>query len=464
MVLQVPIDFLLLLLAAVSAYYLRFTDWAIGLRPVLFHLTLAQFFDTALWVALGWLIIFAFSGLYSTDPNKKLTHDLSRVFLACSTGLAAVSMYALFSQSLFDSRFLILISWVLAVLYVSFGRILMRGIKGLMYRAGLGLRRVVVIGEEKLAMEMITVLQKRKELGYKVVAHYSGFGDDAIRELSEKNLDELIFINPRASEEETLRALDFCDERHIVFKYSADLFAALSANNVIYPLAGVPIVEMKRTRLDGWSKVVKRFFDIVASLLLIILFSPVMLLTALIILLETGRPIIYKNERVREKGKKFFAYKFRSMYQKDSTGAQFGNGGKKAEEREKELIATQGTKSGPIYKIGNDPRVTKFGGFIRKFSIDELPQFFNVLKGEMSLVGPRPHQAREVAGYTKRHKRVFSIKPGITGLSQISGRSDLSYEEEEQLDVLYIEKWSLWLDFVIFIKTPFILFKKRKAL
>lgn len=463
-VLQMPVDFLMLVLAVVSAYYLRFTDWAINLRPVLFHLTLVQFFNTAVWVALGWIIIFAFSGLYSTDPNKKLTHDLSRVFLACSTGLSVVAMYALFAQSLFDSRFLILSSWALAVMYVGIGRILMRGIKGLMYRAGLGLRRVVVIGGDKLATEIITVLEKRKELGYKIIAHYSSFGASAINELSRKNLDELIFINPRAREEETMQAMDFCDEKHIVFKYSADLFATLSANNVIYPLAGVPIVEMRRTRLDGWGKVVKRIFDIFGSLILIILFSPLMLLTAVIILFETGLPIIYKNERVREKGKKFFAYKFRSMFKKDSTGPQFGSGGKKAEVKEKELIATQGTKKGPIYKIGNDPRITGFGKLIRKFSIDELPQFFNVLKGEMSMVGPRPHQVREVAGYTKRHKRVFSIKPGITGLSQISGRSDLSYEEEEQLDVLYIEKWSLWLDFVIFIKTPFILFKKRKAL
>ena len=464
MVLQVPVDFFMLILAAASAYYLRFTDWAIALRPVLFHLTMAEFFDISVWVALGWMAIFAFSGLYRPDPNKKLAHDLGRVFLACSTGLAAVAMYALFAQSLFDSRFLILFGWGFSIMYVGFGRILTRGLKGIMYRAGVGLRRVAVVGADDLTREMVAILRARKELGYDVVATGANFGESWLAEAGEGNLDELIFMNPRAKEDEAFAAMNFCDERHIVFKYSADLFAALSANNAIYPLAGVPIVEMKRTKLDGWGKVVKRIFDIIGSVVAIIIFSPLMILTAFAILLETGRPIIYKNERVGEKGKKFFVYKFRSMFKEDSTGPQFGENGKLAEEKEKELIAAKSARKGPIYKIADDPRVTAFGRFIRKYSIDELPQFFNVLKGEMSLVGPRPHQAREVAGYTRRHKRTFSVRPGISGLAQVSGRSDLSYEEEEQLDVLYIEKWNLLLDLVIFVKTPFILFKKRRAI
>ena len=152
------------------------------------------------------------------------------------------------------------------------------------------------------------------------------------------------------------------------------------------------------------------------------------------------------------------------MYQKDSTGVQFGESGKKAEKKEKELIKKKSVRKGPIYKIKDDPRVTPFGRFIRRWSIDELPQFFNVIMGNMSIVGPRPHQPREVAKYEKHHKKVLTLKPGITGFPQISGRSDLSFEEEVRLDVLYIEKWSLFTDLIIFIKTPFVLFKKRKAL
>jgi lipopolysaccharide/colanic/teichoic acid biosynthesis glycosyltransferase len=152
------------------------------------------------------------------------------------------------------------------------------------------------------------------------------------------------------------------------------------------------------------------------------------------------------------------------MYQKDCTGPQFGESGKVAMEKEQALIAERNTKNGPVYKIANDPRVTPFGRFLRWSSIDELPQLLNVLFGSMSLVGPRPHQPREVSQYESHHKKVFAIKPGITGMAQISGRSDLSFDDEVRLDVFYIEHWSLWLDIIICLKTPFVLFRKRKAL
>ena len=173
---------------------------------------------------------------------------------------------------------------------------------------------------------------------------------------------------------------------------------------------------------------------------------------------------MYKNERVTSRGKRFFTYKFRSMYQKDCTGPQFGTSGDEALKREEALIRSHSIKEGPVYKIANDPRVTGIGRFLRRCSLDELLQFFNVFMGDMSLVGPRPHQPREIAQYDSHHKKVFAIKPGITGMAQISGRSDLSFDDEVRLDVFYIEHWSLWLDVIIFMKTPFVLLKKRRAL
>ena len=274
-------------------------------------------------------------------------------------------------------------------------------------------------------------------------------------------MEQIILTQPHAREKEALALLRFSNQHHIRFTYSADVFATLSSNMSIHPVAGVPMVELKPTRLDGWGRVVKRIFDVVVSIAVFILVSPLLLCTAIIILIETGWPVIYKNERVGYKGKTFSTYKFRSMHQNDCTGKQFGELGEEAEKKEKELIKKQSIKKGPIYKISHDPRVTRFGKYIRRWSIDELPQFINVLKGNMSVVGPRPHQPREVDLYKKDHPTVFSIRPGITGLAQISGRSDLSFEEEMQLDLLYIERWSVWLDIIIFIKTPFILFKKR---
>jgi exopolysaccharide biosynthesis polyprenyl glycosylphosphotransferase len=464
MIFQVPLDAVMLFLAAVSAYALRFTDWAVALKTPTFTLSMIDFLEIAVLVIPVWLVIFAWTGLYSIDPNKKFSGVLIRIILSCSTGIAVIAMYILFSQQLFDSRFLVAAGWGFALLYISLGRFLMRGVQGVLYRAGIGLRHVAVVGADTVAKQLIEILTERKELGYRVVASSRHFTSAFAKKLEKKLPDEILFVSPRAVEEEALAALDFANAHHIGFKYSADLFATLSANMKVHPLGGVPIVELRRTRLEGWGRVVKRLFDVVMSIVVLGVVSPIILLTSLIIAIETGRPIIYKNERVGVRKRTFVTLKFRSMYQKDSTGTQFGESGKQAEEKEKELIAVQGTKHGPIYKVGNDPRVTPFGRFIRRWSIDELPQFINVLRGDMSIVGPRPHQPREVAGYAKLHMHVFSVKPGITGLAQISGRSDLSYEEEMRLDILYIERWSIWLDIIIFIKTPFILFRKRKAL
>ncbi len=464
MMLQVPLDFLLLILSGVSAYYLRYTNWAIALKPVLFDISVTNFIEIIMPVAVVWLVVFALAGLYSVDPNRKLMNTIGRVFLACSAGLSVVALYIMFTQQLFDSRFLAAGTWAFSLLYITLGRLIIRGIKAILYRKGIGSRGVAIIGHHGAAEEIIKTLKQRKELGYIVIGQYVHFDKNTKKDLKKKKPDEIIFTNPRAHEDETLEAIEFCNDNHITFKYSADLFDTFSTNMTVHPLAGIPVVELKRTPLEGWGRIIKRIFDIIASTFMIIIFSPIMLLVGIGILVETGSPVIYKNKRVGIRGNKFFAWKFRSMYKKDCTGEQFGERGVHAEKREKELIKKQSVRVGPIYKIKDDPRVTKFGKFLRRSSLDELPQFFNVLFGSMSIVGPRPHQPREVEQYEKDHKHVLTIKPGITGLAQISGRSDLSFDEEIRLDVFYIEKWSLLLDIIIFLKTPFILFRKRKAL
>lgn len=464
MIAQVPVDFLLLLLAATTAFTVRFTDWAIAIKPVLFTFSLQEFLVISYPVAIGWLLLFALFGLYSTDQNRKLGRDLVRVFFACSVGLAGVAVYVMFSQHLFDSRFLVLASWVCAVIFVSLGRILMRGLKSLLYRSNIGQRHVVVVGSEEQRESIEKTFCERPELGYKVVQSFDAISSDELKALDKIQFDEIILLLPKVREKETLKLMAYCNRRHKTFKYSADMFATYGANMAVYPVAGIPMIELKRTKLEGWWRVIKRVFDVVVSFCLIIMLSPLMAFVACVIWFETGRPIIYKNLRVGIRGRQFFTFKFRSMYTADSTGPQFGEAGEEAEKNEKKLIKKQSTKKGPIYKISNDPRVTPFGRFIRRWSIDELPQLLNVFAGDMSLVGPRPHQPREVEKYKDAYPTVFTLKPGITGLSQISGRSDLAFEEEMKLDILYTERWSILLDLIILLKTPFILFQKRKAL
>lgn len=463
--LQLPVDFLMLLLAGFTAYQLRFAGLITSIRPVLFLQSLSweKFWPIMLWVSAGWLVIFALSGLYSTNPNRKFARDFTRIIMACSTGFAGITTYVFFSLQKFDSRFLVLASWILAMIFVTVGRLVLRGVKTLLYRAGVGLRHTVIIGGEAVAKTIQETLVATPGLGYQVISSYDHFDDHAAKVLAGSAPDEIIFASPKSRVEEALSAIDFCNEHHITFKYSADLFDTISSNMSISTIAGVPIVELRRTRLTGWGRIAKRLVDIVGSIILLTLSIPLYILSALAVLIETGFPIIYKNERVGQYGQKFFTLKFRSMYQKDSTGSQFGEAGEKALEQEKALIAKQSIKSGPVYKIANDPRITGVGRFIRRWSIDELPQFWNVLKGEMSLVGPRPHQPREVDLYEKHHKILLHIKPGITGLAQISGRSDLTFEEEAKLDTFYIEHWSLYLDLIILIKTPFVVLKRKGA-
>lgn len=461
MVLQVPVDFLMLVFAGVMAYYLRFTDWALALRPVLFDLTAPQYMEYVIQVAPIWIVIYALIGLYTPSRSRRFAQDVLRIILGTLAGLAFVAMYILFTQQLFDSRFLVAATSLLAVLWVTVGRLGLRALKGLLYRSGYGLRRAVIIGSDEIAKQLHDVFAGRPEFGYQIVGTHASFSEGLAKKLKKLRIDEIIVTNPRKNESSSLAALEYANEAHIGFKYSADLFSTLAANRSVHPLAGVPMVEVKRTRLEGWGRIVKRVFDIIVSIVMLIILSPIIIGSAFFILIETGLPIIYKNKRVGVRGKEFVTYKFRSMYQKDSTGDGFG--GKAAMKREQELIKKQNSKKGPIYKVEDDPRVTPIGKILRGTSIDEIPQFWNVLIGNMSVVGPRPHQPREVQGYDKKHKLAFSVKPGITGLAQISGRSDLTYEEEMRLDILYIEKWSLWLDLIICIKTPFIILKRRKV-
>ena len=234
----------------------------------------------------------------------------------------------------------------------------------------------------------------------------------------------------------------------------ADLLGTKVLKTELTEYAGLPIMEVKKTPLEGWGRIIKRLFDMVASLILIVILSPILLAIAAAIKLDSHGPIFFSRRddnsplfRVGQGGKIFRYFKFRSMRDRSY----------------KELAELNLRKEGPLVKIKNDPRITRVGKFIRRFSIDELPELFLVLVGKMSLVGPRPHLPEEVAKYERHHKKVLTLKPGITGLAQISGRSDLSFEEEVKLDTYYIENWSFLLDLTILLRTPMAVLRGRKA-
>jgi exopolysaccharide biosynthesis polyprenyl glycosylphosphotransferase len=460
-VILVPLDFLMLIAAALAAYFLRFATLS-ALRPVIYEMPFWEFLKISLFMGAIWLVIFALSGLYTIGGTRRILDELAKIFLACSAGLAVIIVLIFFERDLFSSRFIILAAWVLAIVFVSFGRLATRFIQRVLFRRGIGVHRVVIIGEDKSADILVNEFYKNPSLGLRVVKRYKKFDDEAAKELEElyraMGVDEVIQAAGTASREETLELIDFCNEHHIVFKYSADIFSVQAAKIDIRDYAGVPVAEIKRTRLEGWGRVYKRIFDILGSLILIVITSPIMITAAIAVKIDSRGPVFWSRlddgspvERIGQNGKPFHYFKFRSM--KPGTHNL----------RYTEL-AEQDFRRGPLVKIKNDPRVTRVGRFIRRTSIDELPELFLVLAGKMSLVGPRPHLPEEVARYKKHHKKVLIVKPGITGLAQISGRADLDFEEEVKIDVYYIENWSLRLDLYILFKTPFVvLFGKGVA-
>ena len=461
----VPLDFAMIVLAGISAYYIRYTEFFQRFRPIIFDLEFYGYIKIVLLIALFWLVIFALAGLYNIKGAKKLVKEIYRVILACSTGLMLIVVLIFIRRELFDSRFIVLAGWVLAIIYISIARGLIRLVQRGLFKYGIGVHKVILVGNSKTTDNLIHEFSSQKNSGYEVVKRLRDFNIDTAQELAEflksRQIDEIIQSDPNLTKAETLRLYDFTDEHHLIFKYAADLLGAKVLKTEVAEVAGIPIVEVKKTPLDGWGRIVKRIFDIIAAIFFIIFFSPIMVVAALFVKLDSRGPIFYKNERVSKTGV-FKLFKFRSMQIQHCVGQEYGDDS--ALKYEKGLIEKQNTKQGePVYKIADDPRLTRVGKFIRRYSIDELPQFFNVLAGNMSLTGPRPHQPREVARYEHHHKKVMSIKPGITGLAQISGRSDLSFEDEVKLDIYYIEDWSLLFDLAILLRTPLAVFKGRKA-
>jgi len=462
--LLVPLDFLMIILAGVSAYYLRFTALATDIRPVIFNLPFGEYFQILLLIAAAWVVIFALAGLYNIKGLRSLSQEFYSVILACSTGLMLVVVLIFIFRELFSSRFIVLAGWFLAIVYISAARIIIRSIQKILLSHGVGVHKIALVGNSKTTDILIHEFSSRKNLGYEIVKRLNNFSLESQEDLAEYlqtgQVDEIMQSDPNLSKAEMLRLFDFADANHIIFKYVADLLGAKVLKTEVAEIAGLPIVLVKETPLDGWGRIIKRIFDIIFSLFFIIILSPLLIITATIIKLDSRGPVIYKNERVIKSGA-FKLFKFRSMIYQHCVGEEYGRD--QALELEKKLIEEKNTKDGPIYKIGDDPRLTGVGKFIRRWSLDELPQLFNVLLGQMSLVGPRPHQPREVAKYERHHKKVLTVKPGITGLAQISGRSDLSFEDEVKLDSYYIENWSLVIDLSVLFRTPLAVFRKRQV-
>jgi exopolysaccharide biosynthesis polyprenyl glycosylphosphotransferase len=463
--LRVPVDYLAAFAAFLLAYYIRpITDLIPGVQfnfgPELMpHWD--DYIKLALSASLFLVFMFAVSHLYSLRVNHKFSKSfLKIVFLVTSWMMFIIAYYFLVVHQLFFSRIALIHIWLFTIIFVSIGRLFIQLIQSFLLRYGFGKRRILFIGANTLAdrfcdsikkdrsYEIIGALESKIFSRSKEQLQIIGVYDNLESVVKKYEVEEIIQSEMHLSDQEARGLHSFCRSRQIKYHFIPDLIRLQTTNVEVRMTNNIPLVSLKDTSLDGWGHILKRIFDVIISSVLIIILIPFWIIIGIIIKLDSKGPVIYKSKR-KYRDKIFSVYKFRSMVCD-------------ADDLKKDLLKLN-ERSGPMFKIKDDPRVTKIGRFLRKTSLDEIPQLFNVLIGNMSLVGPRPHLPEEIDNYESHHYQVFALKPGMTGMAQISGRSRLDFEEEVQLDVYYIENWSLWLDIKIILKSFAVVLKADGA-
>ena len=451
-VLRLPMDFLMLLAAGATTYIFR-TEILRTFRPVLFefNLPLMKYLYLVVFVSVLFIVSYAISGLYSMRVRMGIAEEFSKILVASSAAIMTIIIYIFLRQELFNSRFLVLGGWFFAILFVFLGRMLVRYLQiFFVSKYDFGIHKIMVVGNDQVATNIIDEITQNPSSGYRIVKHLLNPEIEEVRfSIGNPGVDEVILANHDYSADKIVELIDFCNENHLVFKFVPNLSQTMTANYEVDVINGMPLIELKRTALDGWGKVIKRVLDVFSGALGLLVFSPLMGIIAFAIKWETEGSVFARLKRI-SRNKEFDLLKFRGMI-------------KNAEELKPYLEVFNERQDGPLFKIKNDPRITGVGRFIRRYRLDEIPQFWNILKGDMSLVGPRPHQPDEIEKYEKNHKRVLAIKAGATGLAQVSGSSDLPFDQEVALDTFYIENWSLWLDLKIVIKTLVKVFTDRSA-
>jgi len=453
--LRLPVDFFMLLLAGLVAYLFR-TELLSFYRPVYFefNLPLLHYMYLVFFVALLFLGSYAVSGLYSLKNRMGKAEELLKIIVASSAGVMLLIIYIFLRQELFNSRFLVLGGWFFAIIFVFVGRILVRKLQiYLVSKYGFGIHKTMLIGEGDIAMKIFNEINRDPASGHQIVKHLLNPELNEIKmAIGNPGVDEVILANSNYPLSRIGELVDFCNDNHLIFKFVPNIYTSLNSNFEFDNISRIPLIELKRTALDGWGRVIKRLIDVTASLFALIILSPLFLVIALCIKWETEGPVFVRLRRV-SRSKEFDIIKFRSMI----------NNAHDLNPYLRSLFNDR-HDAGPLWKMRDDPRITRMGRLIRRYRIDELPQLWNILKGDMSLVGPRPHQPDEIMRYEKHHKKVLSIKAGATGLAQTSGSSDLSFEEEVALDSFYIDNWSLWLDLKIVLKTIYKMLNDRSAI
>lgn len=446
------------------SYFLRgITDGIPFIQLRIPYISEAQFVPFVFFWVLFWGVIFASARLYTYIPDKPVLETIREVisksilWFFIYIGFVYLSTGFLFEKEI--PRLIIIYVWIFSTLYSILIRVSGVAIINTLYSKWI------------LQKKKILIIETSEENPYRLMDHPSieyirvdatKYGE-IFRLIREKWVDAVLSMLGKKETKNTLEIIKLCEIYGISYAYPKILPHVYELPRHDTFIGGIPVVESISVSISAWERIMKRIFDILISFFGLIILSPLFFIIAVLIKIEdTSGPILFRNRRVGYNGKEFFLYKFRYMYWKYSVKDAYGVNPREdtALEYEESLKKKNDTREGPLYKIANDPRKMKIGKILEKLSLDELPQLINVLKGDMSLIGPRPHQPREVDAYEERHYQVLTIKPGISGMAQVYGREKNTFEEEISLDTYYIEHYSLLLDLIIFMRTLIVVVRR----
>ncbi len=427
-----------------------------GAPPDRFYVT----WDVLLLVALLWSAVFYFLGAYERRNRDEVRVELRTVFLSATFGLFTLAAALYFFKIENFSRVLFIYFYWLDLALTWAGRWAMRAARARRGRLG-DSRRALIVGTDATAQELAAQIQNWQ--GYALVGFIAedeegdgstrggvrdtslqrvpvlGTLNDALRIVDRYEVDDVFLTQTTRGRAELAEMILALRDSRVRVRLMPDLLELITVRTGIETLRGLPVITLREPAITGINSVLKRALDLVGATMGMIVCGPLMLIIAILIRLDSPGPIFFTQERAGQYGKPFRMYKFRSMVAN-------------AEELLDELVNVEELEV-PHFKLRNDPRVTRIGVWLRRTSLDELPQLFNVLMGSMSLVGPRPEVMRIATRYSPVQRQRLLVKPGLTGAMQISGRGDLSFDERMKLELDYIENYSIWRDLVILVKT-----------
>ncbi len=428
-------DTIAVILAFLVAYFLRdkgfFRIYLDSVQPLFVYIQVLPF------TIILFLLIFFLSRLY--EPKQRATRILELYStLKATTAWALLLMAGSYLSKKDYSRIIIILFYITTVVFSVIGRLIVRKVQKIFNENGYSSINIGVIGTGRQAKELATRIEKYSLVGYnlvgfigsnkKTLSNYIGPLSHLNHIIEKFKIDEIYIADPSLSQEKILSIVANCPDSFVKFKVVSDIFELVTGNIDIANLESIPSLDLSRMQYNTWKTLYRRVFDIITSTLIFLTTIPLWVCILFAIKLDSKGSAIFSQKRIGYKGKAFYMYKFRTM-----------------------TFTSQSYQKSP--RTPNDPRITPIGRFLRSTSLDELPQLINVIKGEMSIVGPRPEMPFIVKNYNAWEKRRLDVKPGITGLWQILGRKDLPLSENLEYDFYYINNQSFLLDFTILLKT-----------